>query len=238
MNQIREFSSCALDLGPREAAHLPVSWVRSAYGALRSREEGITYSNNPSVCPSRASLETQSQPPRPWHCLRQSFPGLLAHLPFNLQCLTHDAELGLSSSSPRLSGPCCLPDSARTWGPSPTFWGVSPWRLPLWHAWELLHQSISCSHSLMVLHLSTSSLSSATMLSRSSTCSPLTQVQFLPPSSTSASRLRHSLQPEAGTATFLGRASVWVATVFAGQAGCLVETVVNLWPRRDSTYCQ
>ena len=30
---------CALDLGPREAAQLPVSPVRSAYVALRSREE-------------------------------------------------------------------------------------------------------------------------------------------------------------------------------------------------------
>ena len=73
--------------------------------------------------------------------------------------------------------------------------GVYPWRLPLWHAWELLHQSISCSDSLMVLNLSTSSLSSATMLSRSSTCSHLTQVEF-PLPSPGSSRLRHSVQPE------------------------------------------
>ena len=131
------FSTCVLDPGRREAAHLRVSRAWSAYGALSSREEGITYNNEPSVCLSRGSLETQSRPPRPWRCLRQSFPCLPAHLPFNSLCLssvphlgargqvklprkgfTHDAELGLSPSSPRLSGPPSLPDGDRTWGPS------------------------------------------------------------------------------------------------------------------------
>lgn len=85
----------------------------------------------------------------------------------------------------------------------------------------------------MVLNYSTSSLSNATMLSRYSTCSCFTQVEFLPPSPGS-SRLRHSLQLETWTA-------------FVESARCLVEAMVNLWSwrlpigqlafraRRDST---
>ena len=66
----------------------------------------------------------------------------------------------------------------------------SPWCL----SWgELHHWSISWSHSLKLHNLSTSSLSSATMLSSSSTCSHLAQVV---PFSPGSSRLRHSLQPE------------------------------------------
>ena len=92
---------------------------------------------------------------------------------------------------------------------------------------ESLHQSISHSHSLIVLNLSTSSLSSTTRLSSSSTCSHLTQVASFP-SSLGSSRLWHSLQPETCTATFLGRPSVWVTIVFLVQARCLVETMFKL----------
>jgi len=103
-------------------------------------------------------------------------------------------------------------------------WGVQS--LHLTHG-ESLHQSISRSHSLMVLNLSTSSLSSTTRLSSSSTCSHLTQVASFP-SSLGSSRLWQPLQPETCTATFLGRPSVWVATVFLVQARCLVETMFKL----------
>lgn len=65
--------------------------------------------------------------------------------------------------------------------------GVSPWHLSLWHARQLHQHLISPSHSLMVLNLSNSSLNSATILSRSSTCSHLTQVEFLTPSPDSCS---------------------------------------------------
>ena len=58
-----------------------------------------------------------------------------------------------------------------------------------------LHQSISLSHSWMILNLSTSSFSSATRMSRSFTWSHRTQLLSLLSSSTST-RLRHSLQPE------------------------------------------
>ena len=103
-------------------------------------------------------------------------------------------------------------------------WGVESLHLSLR---ESLHQSISRSHSLMVLNLSTSSLSSTTRLSSSSTCSHLTQVASFP-SSLSSSRLWHSLQPETCTATFLGRPSVCVTTVFLVQAHCLLETMFKL----------
>ena len=46
---------------------------------------------------------------------------------------------------------------------------------------ELLHQSNSCSHSLIVLNLSTSTLSSATMLIRSTTCLHLAQQSLCHP---------------------------------------------------------
>ena len=75
-----------------------------------------------------------------------------------------------------------------------------------------LHQSISLSHSRMLLSLSTSSFSSATRLSRSFTCSHRTQPLSLLSSGTSA-RLRHSLQPETWTPAFLRGASVWVSTL-------------------------
>jgi len=75
-------------------------------------------------------------------------------------------------------------------------------------AW--LHQSISLLHSLMLLNISTSSLNSATRMSRSITWSQRTQVFCLLPSHTS-DRLRHSLQPETCTAACLHRSSVWVA---------------------------
>ena len=75
-------------------------------------------------------------------------------------------------------------------------------------AW--LHQSVSPSHSLMLLNLSASSLSSATRTSRSSTWSQRTQAFCLLPSHTS-DRLGHSLQPETCTAACLCGSSVWVA---------------------------
>ena len=59
---------------------------------------------------------------------------------------------------------------------STTVWGVQSLHVSLR---ESLHQSISRSHSLIVLNLSTSSLSSTTRLSSSSTCSHLTQQQAL-----------------------------------------------------------
>ncbi|KAI6069708.1 Follistatin-related protein 5 isoform X2 [Aix galericulata] len=60
---------------------------------------------------------------------------------------------------------------------------------------ELLHKSISRSHSLISLNLSTSSLSSATRRTRSSTCSHLTHTVSLP-SAGGSNRLRHCLHPE------------------------------------------
>jgi len=71
---------------------------------------------------------------------------------------------------------------------------------------EQIHQSISLSHSRMLLNLSTSSFNSATRLSRSFTCSHRTQPLSLLSSGTSA-RLMHSLQPETWTPAFLRGAS-------------------------------
>lgn len=73
----------------------------------------------------------------------------------------------------------------------------------------------SLAHTQTLLSLSTSSLSSATMLSRSSSCSCLTQVEFPLPSSDSS---RRSVQPHSWT-------SIWVATEFLGQACWLMETI-------------
>jgi len=89
--------------------------------------------------------------------------------------------------------------------------GASILRVCLGDGRAWLHQSISLSHSLMLLNLSTPSLSSATQLSRPSTWSQRTQAFYLLPSDTS-DRLRHSLQPETCTAACLCGNSVWVAT--------------------------
>ena len=67
---------------------------------------------------------------------------------------------------------------------STTVWGVQSLCLS---RRESLHQSISCSHSLMVLSLFTSSLSFTTRLSSSSTCSHLMQVASFPSSLSSRS---------------------------------------------------
>jgi len=58
----------------------------------------------------------------------------------------------------------------------------------------------------LLLNLSTSSLGFSTILSRSSTCSHLTQVQSLP-LFTSSIRLRHFLQPKPGLPHSLGKHS-------------------------------
>ena len=85
-----------------------------------------------------------------------------------------------------------LSDQLRQGRGSTTVWGVQSLHPSVR---ESLHQSVSCSHSLMALNLSISCLSSTIRLSSSSTCSHLTQVALLP-SSLSSSKFRHSLQPE------------------------------------------
>lgn len=85
-------------------------------------------------------------------------------------------------------------------------------------AW--LH-NLSHSHSLVVLSLATASFSSATMLSKSFTCSHLTEVLALPLSIASA-RLLPSLQPGAEAPTCLCGASALVPTSTGNklQLGC------------------
>ena len=129
------------------------------------------------------------------------------------------SKLGPAAIPPLLLNRLSVLDYSKGEGPL-WFGGVQSLHLSLR---ESLHQSISRSHSLIVLNLSTSSLSSTTRLSSSH----LTQVASFP-SSLGSSRLWHSLQPETCTATFLGRPSLWVATVFLGQARCLVETMFKL----------
>lgn len=95
-----------------------------------------------------------------------------------------------------------------------TFWGVSPWLLSLWYARELLHQSVSLSHSLIILNLSISFLSSATFLNL-----PWAAVD----SGTSCSRRPNS--HTLGQGLQLGRHSLY------GES-CLVETMAKLWSWR------
>ena len=100
-------------------------------------------------------------------------------------------KLGPAAIPPLLSNRLSVLDYSKGEGPL-RFGG---WDLCIFLS-ESLHQSISCSHSLMVLNLSTSSLSSTTRLSSSSTCSHLTQVASFP-SSLGSSRLWHSLEGSA-----------------------------------------
>lgn len=92
---------------------------------------------------------------------------------------------------------------------------------------ELLYQSISLLHSLILFNIFTPSVSSATILIKSSTWSHLTQVESLL-SLTSSNRLGQSQQSVTWTATFLGRHSIWATTFFFARAFCLVETMTRL----------
>lgn len=101
-----------------------------------------------------------------------------------------NAELGPVSLPPHLINPFPLPNGGRVGYPT-LFGGVSPQCLSCKYGRESLHQSISCSHCLKLLNLSAYS-SSATIPSRSSTCSHLTQVISLL-SSAGSNTLRHSI---------------------------------------------
>lgn len=89
---------------------------------------------------------------------------------------------------------------------------------------EWLHQPISSSGSLILLNLSTSSLSTATMMNRSSACSHFTQLLSLLSSSSSARRW-HSLLPE-----------TWTAFCFCGNLVCTTASFPVT--AEDITPCQ
>ena len=94
-----------------------------------------------------------------------------------------------------------------------------------------LHQSISLSHSLMLLNLSTPFFSSATRLNRSLTWLHKTHLLSLLSSGTSA-RLRYSLQPETWTAMCLCKTSLWVPTLLLATTFPQVETIARRSPGR------
>jgi len=94
-----------------------------------------------------------------------------------------------------------------------------------------LHQSISLSHSLILLNLSSFSFISATRLSRSIAWSHQAQLLSLLSSGTSA-RLRYSLQPETWTAVCLCRTSVWVPRLLLVTAFTWAETMARTSPGR------
>ena len=68
--------------------------------------------------------------------------------------VAHDAELRLAFKPPHLFGPLPQPDRDGVWA-LPRSGGHPPWCPSLQHTRELLHPSVSCSHALMLLSLST-----------------------------------------------------------------------------------
>ena len=90
---------------------------------------------------------------------------------------------------------------------------------------ELVHQSTSCSHSLMLLNRS-SSLSSATGMSRSSTCSHLMHVVSLPPS-TNSNRLRGTPCSQKPGQPHLWTGTQSVSLFFLSRTFCLVDTMAR-----------
>ena len=100
------------------------------------------------------------------------------------------AELGPVSTPPLLSNCLALLGNGRAGGPPLP----GEYRPHVCLA-ESYTTSLSPAHTLILPNLSTSSWSAATTLSRSSTCSHLTHLQFPPPFS-GTNRLRHSLQPQ------------------------------------------
>jgi len=100
------------------------------------------------------------------------------------------AELGAISTPPLLSNCLALLGNGRAGGPPLP----GEYRPHVCLA-ESYTTSLSPAHTLILPNLSTSSWSAATTLSRSSTCSHLTHLQFPPPFS-GTNRLRHSLQPQ------------------------------------------
>lgn len=110
---------------------------------------------------------------------------------------------------------------------STTLWGLSPLCLSCRFGKESLHQSVSYSHSLMLLNLFTSSLSSASILNRLSIHSHLMQVVSHAthlPSEATASDTPCRQRPEQ---PFLGKHSIWLTTFFLASAVCLVETMAK-----------
>lgn len=127
----------------------------------------------------------------------------------------------------------CLPllDDSRARSP-PLFGRCHPCVF-LTRSAQLLHQSISYLHSLILLNLSPSSFSSSTTPSRSPTCSHLTQVEAPPPftgihelrqSSCTLHKTHCSQRPEPHTK---GGNSLRVATLFLARAFRHVDTVAR-----------
>lgn len=88
---------------------------------------------------------------------------------------------------------------------------------------EWLYQSISLSHFLIILNLSTSSFSSATR-QIIHLVTPHRQVLCLLPLDTK-DRIWHSLQPETWIAACLHENSLWVSTCLLAMALWQVETI-------------
>lgn len=138
-----------------------------------------------------------------------------------------DAKLGPLSTSPLPLNCLSVLDDGRAGGP-PLFWGVSPQCLSCKFNRELLHQSISCSYSL-ILNLSTSSLSLPPYWADHPTAHTSYRWNPCHPSS-AATGFKHSLQIETWTTSFLGGHSVWVATLFFARAFCLMEEHISSLP--------
>jgi len=162
--------------------------VRSANGAFSSPEKVIAYHNYPPVFPYRGSLKEWGWPPHPRPPL-SGRSSLTSSLTF--PSISTSSNLLLRGTwgcwvGRRGVRPCTLMGLSSNphhppGQPDCSFLGVPPWHPSFQHTSGSIQQSFSCSHSQMVLSLSTSPFSSTTRISSSYTCSNLTQVESLSP---------------------------------------------------------